>query len=289
MNSKEVVELLESVGERVNKKDFQKLARENGLCEVVSDAEKIAREDNRMIGSALSHETIIIKGIEIRSIINVVDESGDIFLLHLTEDNWEEMKEKYPEEIMSSLRRAEKAEADKAVLAQGRSWGWQQQQLVMFDELAVPRVETMSGDSQVEEDIRQAFAKLEPEIKHHQDMGYQKAGQYTPDFVWPRYNTVMEVDSYEHHFKRIAKYHKTIERDHYYISSGYNLFVIHARKVMAQGAEEVAKYYIKAIESTCLDVIDEPLEPVDLHDIDQLEIDLGIDETVTPNRKAKKV
>jgi len=279
----ELVELLGSVGNRVNKNDFQRLARESGLCSRFSDAEKIAREDHRMIGAALSHETIVVNGIEIRSILNVNDELGETLLLHLTNDNLEEMCKQYPDDILHALKRSEREENEKAIAAQGKSWDYQHAQGVLFPHLERPVIETIKGDSQVEEDLRKAFQKLEPEIKHHQDIGYERVGQYTPDFVWKRYNTVIEVDSYEHHFQRKAKYHKTLERDHYYISNGHNLKVVHARKVMSEGAEEVAKYFIRAIESTGIDQLDEPLESVDLENIDQLEIDLGIDETVSKN------
>jgi hypothetical protein len=245
------LQLLNDLGGKVEKAVFENICDEKGLFEDISEALAVSREKRRLMSLSLSQPKIVFQDQKFKSVIEINSKEGEPEYLLLTADNLQDMLKKYPEEIISSMQKDEKSAQDRASVQQLKSWESRKQWQLLLPLTGLTDVsgaETQGeGDSPPEQDFMKRLKEYEAEIKHHSDDEYIRPGQYEGDFVWPRYKMVIEMDSYEYHFKSKRLYRGTADRDFYYLERGYNLEQVHARWLMEHGAGPVAKRVVDKI------------------------------------------
>ena len=249
--SNKFLQLLNDLGGKVEETAFENICREKGLFEDISPALAVSREERRLMSLSLLQPKIVFQDQKFKSVIKINSKEGEPAFLLLTADNFLDMVKKYPEEIVHSVKRDERNAQDRASAQQLKSWecrGQLQLLLPLTGLTDVSGAETQGeGDSPPEQDFMERLKEYEAEIKHHSDDEYIRPGQYEGDFVWPRYKMVIEMDSYEYHFKSKRLYRGTADRDFYYLERGYNLEQVHARWLMEHGAGPVAKRVVDKI------------------------------------------
>ena len=243
------LQLLNDVGGKVEKGTFENLCRESGLFNEISTELALSREQRRLMALNLSQKRIVVGGQKFKSVMEVNGESGATEYLMVTAANFHDMLKKYPGEIVESVKNDETDASNRAIVQQNKVWESQAQLDFLLPLTGETEVRCQAADSPPENDFMKLLPEYESEIKHHSDDEYIRPGQYEGDFVWPRYNMVIEMDSYEYHCRTKTLYNDTANRDFYYMERGYNLEHVHARWLMQYGPSRVAQLVMDKIRN----------------------------------------
>jgi hypothetical protein len=243
------LQLLNDAGGKVEKGTFENLCRESGLFNEISVELALSREQRRLMALNLLQKRIVVGGQKFKSVMEIKGESGATEYLMVTAANFHEMLEKYPGEIVEAVKSDETDASNRAIVQQNKVWESQAQLDFLLPLTGETEVRCQDGDSPPENEFVKLLPEYEAEIKHHSDDEYIRPGQYEGDFVWPRYNMVIEMDSYEYHCRTKTLYNDTANRDFYYLERGYNLEQVHARWLMQYGPRPVAQMVVDKIRN----------------------------------------
>ena len=216
---------------------IQVAMREQGVFAWRLDEEKIEDWERWQVGQAVARLKTEYKGSEAKfpAVLVTPDGDGDKLAVVVNGDT----AEMRPDMIKDLLKTEELKRRAKSITAKGASYMMRDAQQVLFDDF-VPEVKPSPlSDS---EPANELWQYLEP-------MGlglvqeYQ-AGQYRADFAHPDKKILIEVDSYDYHFKTKKIYQDHAIKDHYYLEThvvnGWSLIHLHACQIMFE-AEKIAQ------------------------------------------------
>ena len=212
---------------------IQLAMREQGVFAWRSDEEKIDDWERWQVGQAVSRLKAG-NGAKYPAVLVTGDGDGDKLAVAVNEQT----AEMRPDLIKDLLKTEELKRRAKSITAKSASYMMRDAQQVLFDDF-VPEVEPSPlSDSHPANELWQYLEPMGLGLVQE----YQ-AGQYRADFAQPEKRILIEVDSYEYHFKTKKIYQDHAIKDHYYLEkhvvNGWELIHLHACQIMFD-AEKIA-------------------------------------------------